>query len=157
MYNDIETLNESDKALLKSVLAKDISQLTPEDLSVLNARRSYLTYAQRQAYKGIIIDDLEEESNANPQTPPTPTTWTDPQTQQVSPTAQAPEPPVNQPNEANPQVLPSSEAQVSGVPDITPAPEDGVDNQESVNQEAENQSESADENPYDVTDPNTLA
>ena len=56
----MDQLNPSDRKLLEGILLKGPTELTEYDIAVLNARRSYLTYAQRQVYKGLIVDDLPE-------------------------------------------------------------------------------------------------
>lgn len=70
MFNNINDLNETDRELLESVLRKDKEELTQYDISILNARRSYLNYPQRQAYKDIIIQDeapLDEDPSQQQQ------------------------------------------------------------------------------------------
>lgn len=60
-------MDTQSQALLDTVLAKDISELTSTDKAVLKARASYLSKEQRATYKGIFKEKVEEVVAPRPQ------------------------------------------------------------------------------------------
>jgi len=114
--DSIHDLNESDRKLLEDVLMKDIHELTDYDIQVLNARRSYLNYAQREAYKEILIDtgDMPDDAEQDGVKVQGKTEWNDPkkqkeQTTQTQQTQQLATPPADSANQqaANQQADPN--------------------------------------------------
>lgn len=91
----MDQLNQTDRELLNSILMKDKDELTSDDIAVLNARRTYLTYAQKQAYDGILINDSAEPNADAAQNPRMQTEYSDPQ-QNLAPADQPTAPSVPQ-------------------------------------------------------------
>lgn len=76
----IDDLNQTDRELLERILMKNPEELSQEEVAVLNARRDYLSYAQRVAYKDILNNEDLPERPADQ----TKTEYTDPQAEQPS-------------------------------------------------------------------------